>query len=83
MTARASTIASPKRLTRPLFGVGIDSSRSSLWAVDLAVVGTAHRYTWRGWAADSLAAKRQALDDGRRTWPGFAFCVHSVHQVSA
>jgi len=46
-------------------------------------VGTAHRYTWRGWAADSLAAKRQALDDGRRTWPGFAFCVHSVHQVSA
>lgn len=77
------TTNSPERLTRPLFRATLDAGSSVLWAVDLSVIGTAYGYTWRGWAADSQAAKRRAIEDGRRAWPGFGFCVRSVCQVSA
>lgn len=74
------TIDGSQRPTAPHFLGGFDSSRRSLWAVDLSVVGTGHGYTWRGWALDSQDARAMAVEDGRRTWVGHAFAVRGVYQ---
>lgn len=52
-----------------------------MWEVRCQVLRTVYGHNWRGYAPTSKAATDRAVEDARRHWPGFSFCIRSVTQV--
>jgi len=80
------TIDGPERLTRSLVVGGIDIRgktwpRTTLWAVEVQIIGASTVHSWHGWAATASDAKTRALQDAGQAWPGFSRCVRSCREV--
>lgn len=86
MHGKAQTLSRGGQLTTSLTVGGIDIRgetwpRTSLWGVEVRIIGASTVHSWHGWAATASDAKTRAMTDAGQAWPGFGRCVISCREV--